>query len=617
MAERIKGIIVEIGGDAQGLDKALNDVNSTSRNLQKELNDVNRLLKFDPANVEALAQKQKLLNDQVVNTSEKLNRLREVEQQVEQQFNLGEISEQQFRAFRREIEFTEKQLSNLKESLNIKADTSQAVKSLGRLKQAAKEVESEIDDVKTGFAGMGAGAAAGVGGLVAGMQEYNEVLARLRTNAALANNDLGLVEQAFQRTVEVTGEADAAGETLANLLASGVSDAQLLPMIELVNGAYIKFSDTLKTEGIADGIQETFATGKAVGPFAELLERSGVSLEDFDKKLAATGTDAEKTNLIMQTMSELGFGKVTEKYREMNPEVQKTAEANASLQKSLGELAILFAPLVSMITGFITKLVEWMTANPGLTITIVGIVAAIGALIAIGMAFAPVLGLITGLAGALNIAMLPVTLTILGIVAAIGLAVAAFIWWKKNGDEVMKKAAQMEAFIKAKFAAITRKVIDEMKKVIGNIKEVWGNIMDFFEGIDLKKIGKDIIQGLIDGIKSMAKKVEKAAKNIANGIGEKVKSILQLGSPSKLMIDYGEDTGEGLAIGLNHSINEIGKMAQKMATAVIPRMPKMNTNNNAATSKAMTVNIHSPKALDAREATFVWNRQMKKMALQW
>ena len=45
-------------------------------------------------------------------------------------------------------------------------------------------------------------------------------------------------------------------------------------------------ADTLNTEGIADGIQETFATGRAVGMFGELLERSGVNLDDFNAGLA-------------------------------------------------------------------------------------------------------------------------------------------------------------------------------------------------------------------------------------------------------------------------------------------------------------------------------------------
>ena len=76
MAERLKGIVVEIGAETQGLDKALKDVNNTSRDLQKELSDVQRLLKFDPNNAELLAQKQKLLNDQVQNTTKKLGSIK-------------------------------------------------------------------------------------------------------------------------------------------------------------------------------------------------------------------------------------------------------------------------------------------------------------------------------------------------------------------------------------------------------------------------------------------------------------------------------------------------------------------------------------------------------------
>ena len=61
MANRIKGITVEIGGDTTGLDKALKGVNTTIRTTQTSLKDVNRLLKLDPGNAQLLAQKQKLL----------------------------------------------------------------------------------------------------------------------------------------------------------------------------------------------------------------------------------------------------------------------------------------------------------------------------------------------------------------------------------------------------------------------------------------------------------------------------------------------------------------------------------------------------------------------------
>lgn len=117
MASRIKGITVEIGGDTTGLDQALRQVNNRSNDLQKELKDVERLLKFNPNNVELLAQKQQLLMQQVQATTDKLNQLKEAEAQVQQQFERGDISEQQYRAFRREIEATEQALEGYQQSL--------------------------------------------------------------------------------------------------------------------------------------------------------------------------------------------------------------------------------------------------------------------------------------------------------------------------------------------------------------------------------------------------------------------------------------------------------------------------------------------------------------------
>ena len=65
MADRVKGITIEIDGNTQGLDKALKSVNDKSVKLNRELKDVNKLLKFDPGNAELVAQKQKLLSEQV------------------------------------------------------------------------------------------------------------------------------------------------------------------------------------------------------------------------------------------------------------------------------------------------------------------------------------------------------------------------------------------------------------------------------------------------------------------------------------------------------------------------------------------------------------------------
>ena len=61
MAGTIKGIIVEIGGDTSGLQKALSKVNTATSSLSKELRGVNSLLKLDPSNTELLSQKQTIL----------------------------------------------------------------------------------------------------------------------------------------------------------------------------------------------------------------------------------------------------------------------------------------------------------------------------------------------------------------------------------------------------------------------------------------------------------------------------------------------------------------------------------------------------------------------------
>lgn len=136
MAETIKGINVVIGSDTTGLSKALGDVNKRSRDIQSELKQVERLLKLDPSNTELLAQKQKLLGDAVSTTSDKLAQLKSVQEQVNQQFARGEISEGQYRAFQREIAQTEQNLRGLEAQLK---STEPAVKSLGEKMQAAGE----------------------------------------------------------------------------------------------------------------------------------------------------------------------------------------------------------------------------------------------------------------------------------------------------------------------------------------------------------------------------------------------------------------------------------------------------------------------------------------------
>ncbi len=117
MSKTIRGITIEIGATTTGLGKALEDVNKKSKDIQGELRKVERLLKFNPKNTELLAQKQKLLSEQVENTRKKLDRLKDAQAQVNEQYRKGEISEEQYRDFQREIVETESKLNHYEKKL--------------------------------------------------------------------------------------------------------------------------------------------------------------------------------------------------------------------------------------------------------------------------------------------------------------------------------------------------------------------------------------------------------------------------------------------------------------------------------------------------------------------
>lgn len=141
MAGSIKGITIEIGGNTTPLQKALKDVNSSSASLKTELREVERLLKLDPSNTTLLAQKQELLGKQVETTKEKLERLKSVEEQVEQQFADGEIDEGQYRAFQRELAKTEAELKKVETQSSEAGD---------EVQDAGKKAAKSGEDAESG-----------------------------------------------------------------------------------------------------------------------------------------------------------------------------------------------------------------------------------------------------------------------------------------------------------------------------------------------------------------------------------------------------------------------------------------------------------------------------------
>ena len=148
MADRIRGIQIVLDGETTGLKKALSGVTKESISIQNELRQVDRLLKFSPDNVTALAQKQELLSKQIEVTSQKLQGLKNAQSQVEQQFQSGKIGEEQYRAFQREIEFTEASLNRFKSAYASVGNTDATTKMTNGFKSMDSEIKKVSEDEK-------------------------------------------------------------------------------------------------------------------------------------------------------------------------------------------------------------------------------------------------------------------------------------------------------------------------------------------------------------------------------------------------------------------------------------------------------------------------------------
>ena len=154
-SKNIKGITIEIDGATSNLDKALKATTDKSVALNTELKDINKNLKFDPSNTTLLSQKQKVLNDAIKNTSEHLQTLKSAQEQVQAQFDRGEITEEQYRAFQREIASTERSLRT------YTSEVKQTTVAQQQMSAATKAAYDQLDRAATvgltiGIAALGA-----------------------------------------------------------------------------------------------------------------------------------------------------------------------------------------------------------------------------------------------------------------------------------------------------------------------------------------------------------------------------------------------------------------------------------------------------------------------------
>jgi phage-related minor tail protein len=485
---KIKGITIEIAGNTQPLNKALEDVNKKSRDLQGELRQVDRLLKLDPSNTTLLAQKQKLLAEAVENSKEKLDRLKTAQEQVNEQFRKGEITrnstgpssevvkaEQELSKFEKQLRETGLLLSKVGKKLQ---DAGQKMTDVGKKMStyvtapivaagaASFKMAADLQDALGATDQIFKGAADSVKNWADNLESYygiaeGEALEYANMMGTMLVNIGGLTEEQAAKQAQLwlslPGDLTAMyGGTTADAVraltgAFKGNNTMLDNYGMAANDAMIK-TKALEM-GLYDGTGQMDLATKQAATLALIMEQTGAAqgqaareaegasggMRAFATEIKNLATDIGEVLLPVITPLLASLGEIVKKFSELSPETQKIIVAIAGVAAAIGPLLVVLGAMSS------------------------GISAIIGILPVLGTAFTVLTG--------------PIGLVVAAIAGLIGIGVLLY----KNWDEIKAKAAEIWTAISNFF-----------KETWGNIRQtaenIWNGIKDFF-----KKWGDEIL----------------------------------------------------------------------------------------------------------------------------
>ena len=199
----IKGIIVEIGGDTSGLQKALSKANTATSSLSKELRGVNSLLKLDPKNVELLEQKQTILNESIDATQDKLNQLKKIKEEADKKMAEGtQISEKNYRNLQREIINTQNKLNGLTDELKqFNAQNSNWTKAGKKIQEYGNnitKVSEKVDEIGNKVSVISAGVVAGGTALVNSAMNLEDAVSKYVSSTNTAEDETEKYRQVLE-----------------------------------------------------------------------------------------------------------------------------------------------------------------------------------------------------------------------------------------------------------------------------------------------------------------------------------------------------------------------------------------------------------------------------------
>lgn len=269
MADRIKGITIEIDGDTSKLSKALKDVNAELKTSQNNLKDIDKLLKLDPGNTELLTQKYKNLGNEVEAAKKKLETLKEASAQMEA---AGQTNTAEWDNLQREIIETEQNLRSLTEEFrNFGSVSAQQIAAAGeKLKDAGSKVEGigkAIMPASAAVAGLGAAA-------VKTASDFDTGMSSVQAITGATGKDLdALREKAKEMGAKTAFSATEAASAMEYMAMAGWKTEDMLGGIEgIMNLAAASGEDlALTSDIVTDALTAFGLSASDSAHFADVL----------------------------------------------------------------------------------------------------------------------------------------------------------------------------------------------------------------------------------------------------------------------------------------------------------------------------------------------------------
>lgn len=611
MADRIKGLTVEIGGNVTGLKKALADVDKSLSTTQKSLKDVNKLLKLDPKNTELLTQKQNLLKKSINDTKDKLSALKNAERQVQQQFKEGKVSEEQYNALKREIIATESSLKGLESqaaetTAQLSGSADKPKSKFAQLKDKIFGAENSAKSAAKGGFTVVKGALAnlvsqGISKAISGIKTLGDKFLELGVKADDLNTlskqsgfstaELQKMEYAADMIDVSVDDIIGAGKKLKKNMVSTSKDTiaafETLGVKVADSNGKLRDSNTVFYEVLSalskvknETERDTLAMqifGKSADSLAGIVDDGGAALKSYGDEAervgAVVGQDtldsANKFNDAVDRLKATGNGifaqiggEIATSLAPQLEEVQQKVQDFLASDEGKQFISDLTTLIINLIQGLM-KVTEWIVNNKELVIGIIAGVTA--AVIAFTVAQ-------TAAAIATNAAMLP----ILAVVAAIGALIAIIVLCVKHWDTIKTAVISVWDTICKTFSAVGQWF---MNYVVTPIKNAFNTVKDFIFDV-LKAIGNFFI-GRING---WLYAIEFLVNGIINGVNWGIQKINSMLSGISDLLGY-------VGINVNWQIPSVSNIS-------LPRIP-MLANGGTLLNGSAIVGEKGPELLTA------------------